>query len=323
MSSCRYDLKAGNAILAEAKHMPLYEELVKDHKVSYIAGGATQNSVRVAQWISGTPGFSAYIGCIGKDAFGDQLKAAAEADGVTTYYDVSSSVATGTCAVLVHESERSLVANLAAAEHYSKAHFETAAVQEVVKGARAIYSAGFFLTHASETMVSCGKVAAEANTLYAVNLSAPFLCQFFKAQMHAVLPYADYVFGNESEAAAYAAANDIPAGSSIETIARAIAELPKVNGKRARTVVITQGSESTISVTSDKTVAAIVIPVAPIAKEKILDTNGAGDSFVGGFLALTLQGAPIEKAILAGHWAAGEVIQRDGCTFDSTKKCPV
>ena len=41
--------------------------------------------------------------------------------------------------------------------------------------------------------------AATEGQRYALNLSAPFLCQFFKAQMHAVLPFADYVFGNESE----------------------------------------------------------------------------------------------------------------------------
>lgn len=35
-----------------------------------------------------------------------------------------------------------------------------------------------------------------------MNLSAPFLVQFFGDQMAAALPYCDLVFGNESEAAA-------------------------------------------------------------------------------------------------------------------------
>ena len=37
-----------------------------------------------------------------------------------------------------------------------------------------------------------------------MNLSAPFLCQFFKDQMDQVIPYVDYLIGNESEALAYA-----------------------------------------------------------------------------------------------------------------------
>lgn len=36
-----------------------------------------------------------------------------------------------------------------------------------------------------------------------MNLSAPFLVQFFGDQMASVLPYCDFVFGNESEAAAF------------------------------------------------------------------------------------------------------------------------
>jgi adenosine kinase len=55
--------------------------------------------------------------------------------------------------------------------------------------------------------------------------------------------------------------------------------------------------------------------VSPIAAEKIIDTNGAGDAFVGGFLAAYARRLPVEKAILAGHYSAGVIIQHDGCTF--------
>ncbi len=102
-------MKLNNAILAEPQHLPLYKELVDNYAVTYIAGGATQNTIRVAQWMSGVPGFTAYIGAIGNDEFGRQLKAAAEKDGVATHYYVLDDQATGTCAVLVHDKERSLV----------------------------------------------------------------------------------------------------------------------------------------------------------------------------------------------------------------------
>lgn len=45
----KYDLKNNDAILAEEKHMPLYEELMNNEKVEYTAGGSAQNSLRVAQ----------------------------------------------------------------------------------------------------------------------------------------------------------------------------------------------------------------------------------------------------------------------------------
>jgi adenosine kinase len=49
----KYELKSNDAILYEKED--LYDELKKDFasSVEYIAGGATQNSMRVAQWILG------------------------------------------------------------------------------------------------------------------------------------------------------------------------------------------------------------------------------------------------------------------------------
>jgi len=45
----KYALKANDAILAEDSHMPLYKELVENYPVDYIAGGATQNTLRVIE----------------------------------------------------------------------------------------------------------------------------------------------------------------------------------------------------------------------------------------------------------------------------------
>lgn len=45
----KYDVKLDSAILAEEKHQPLFKELVENYKPTYIAGGATQNSIRVGK----------------------------------------------------------------------------------------------------------------------------------------------------------------------------------------------------------------------------------------------------------------------------------
>lgn len=44
-------LKLNDQILAEDQHVPMYKELAAMADVEYIAGGATQNSIRVAQWM--------------------------------------------------------------------------------------------------------------------------------------------------------------------------------------------------------------------------------------------------------------------------------
>jgi len=45
----KYKLEPNNAILADASHVPLYDELKQNHSVEYIAGGATQNVLRTVQ----------------------------------------------------------------------------------------------------------------------------------------------------------------------------------------------------------------------------------------------------------------------------------
>lgn len=42
-----------------------------------------------------------------------------------------------------------------------------------------------------------------------MNLSAPFIAQFFKAQVDEILPFVDVLIGNESEAEAYAEAHSL------------------------------------------------------------------------------------------------------------------
>ncbi|PWA85289.1 adenosine kinase 2 [Artemisia annua] len=56
-------------------------------------------------------------------------------------------------------------------------------------------------------------------------------------------------------------------------------------------------------------------PVIYLPKEKLVDTNGAGDAFVGGFLSQLVKKKPIEECVRAGCYASNMIIQRSGCTY--------
>jgi len=116
--------------------------------------------------------------------------------------------------------------------------------------------------------------------LFILNLSAPFIPEFFKEPLDQLLPYVDILLGNESEAAAYAKSHDLGT-QDVKEIAKAIALLPKKNEKRGRTVVFTQGTDPTIAVLAKeggKTEVSEKV-VHAIEPEKINDTNGAGYVF--------------------------------------------
>lgn len=309
-----YDLQANNAILAEEKHQPIYEDLSKHIGVSYSPGGATQNTIRVAQWYlknSKCNYSTSFVGCIGREQFGDRLKLCMSAEGIKTFYQTHDKIPTGVCAVLITGGNRSLVTRLDAANAYTIDHLTAA--WDLVKEASYYYIAGYFLTVSHDSMVKIGEHAAaeEENKCFAMNLSAPFLSQFFKKQMKEVLPYCDIVFGNEDEARAFA--NDFELGcDNLDEIAEKLSKMPKVNAKRSRIVVFTQGADPTI-VFNDGVISKY--PVIPIKAEDIVDTNGAGDAFVGGFMAEYVQGKCVEHCVKTGADAAHMIIQVSGCTL--------
>mmetsp|Transcript_1417 Transcript_1417/g.1929 ORF Transcript_1417/g.1929 Transcript_1417/m.1929 type:complete len:347 (-) Transcript_1417:54-1094(-) len=310
----KYDVKLDSAILAEDKHQPLYKELVDTYSPQYIAGGATQNSMRVAQWMltkAGKTGMTAFMGCVGSDDYATQLQDCANTDGMLAHYMKDESAPTGTCAALILGGERALVANLAAANNFKPSHLETEKAQEIVNSVDIYYSAGFFLTVSVDALVLVASKMAEANKVCALNLSAPFIIDFFGDQLATAMEYADYLFGNESEAAAYGKKHGL-GEDDLAKIALHICSLPKKNDKRPRTVIFTQGSKSTIVACEGKVTE---FAVDAIPSDQLVDTNGAGDAFVGGFLAQMVLGNNLEASVKAGHWAAGYIIQQSGTTL--------
>lgn len=91
-------------------------------------------------------------------------------------------------------------------------------------------------------------------------------------------------------------------------VAQKAAALPKVNGKRDRMVIITQGSKSTV-VAYKGEVKEFAVPAVPA--EEIVDLNGAGDSFVGGFLAKFTQNKSLVRAPI--HIEAASLYRRVRC----------
>lgn len=75
-------------------------------------------------------------------------------------------------------------------------------------------------------------------------------------------------------------------------------------------VVIKRGADSClVSVEGE---AVIDVPAVKLAKDKVVDTTAAGDSFSAGYLAVRLTGGTPEDAAKRGHLTASTVIQYRG-----------
>jgi adenosine kinase len=312
----KYGIKPADAILAEEKHMPIYAEMVAKPDVQYLAGGATQNSIRVCQWmLPENPGSTAYMGCVGKDANAEQMKECCKKDGVNAVYMEDAATPTGCCAVCILGTERSMVTNLQAANNYKVDHAKEN--WSVVESAQIFYSAGFFVTVSPETIAEVSKHASENGKTYCFNLAAPFIMQVppFKEVVMKTMPYIDFLFGNESEALVFAETEGWEE-KDIAEIAKKLSLLPKAK-EPARTVVITQGADPTIVAIKGE---VTTYPVLALSKEMLKDTNGAGDAYVGGFLSGMVLKKDIADCARAGAYAASEVVQQSGCQFPEKPK---
>jgi len=320
----KFGLKPANAILAEDSHKPLYGELVEKYSpVKYVAGGACQNSIRCAQWLLKKPKATAYVGSVGKDSLAEELRKAASKDGVATFYHVEEEVSTGKCAVLITDKERSMVAHLAAAEKYKKTHFDSDAIQALVKKAEVFYVTSFFLTVSPDTLVAIGEHCNANNKPFLMNLSAPFLINFFWDKMEKMLPYIDFIFCNEVEATEFGKKQGW--GEDLKVVAQKLEAMPKNNKKRPRLVCFTQGPKPAIVAYQGK--VTTFAPTA-LADDKIVDLNGAGDAYVGGFLARyiafrkddVLSEKQVTECMDAARYSAFEIIQVSGTTLDKEPK---
>ncbi|XP_026321256.1 adenosine kinase isoform X2 [Hyposmocoma kahamanoa] len=312
----KYGLKADDAIMAGEQHMPLYKELMENYHAEFIAGGSVQNSLRVAQWILKKPRICTYFGCVGDDDYARILKERVIADGVSVHYQVNKETPTGTCAVLITGTHRSLVANLAAAQKFTADHLAKEESRKCIEASKIIYASGFFIAVSPESILQLAKHAHSKNLPFVMNLSAPFVSQFFKEPLEKLLPYIDVLFGNESEAEAFAQAFDIDS-KKLQEIGLKISAMPKLNSQRQRVVCITQGCDPVILIEGSK---VDYIPVQKLEREQIVDTNGAGDAFSGGFLSQMVLNKPYATCVKCGIYTAAHIIQHSGCTFEGESK---
>jgi adenosine kinase len=237
------------------------------------------------------------------------------------------------------------VTDLRSAEKFEQSHLSSPAVARLVDAARVFYVEGYFLTHGLQSILEISKKASDASKVikflsvistpilntrdcqvFAINLSAPFIPGFgFEADdplFSKVVPYCDIIIGNEDEAKAWATAKKLPADADLKAIAKALATEPKSNPSRPRHVIFTQGSKETTLVSSAEPDSPKVYPVNKI--DNIVDTNGAGDAFAGGFLGAFVAGKSINECVEAGHKLGAMCVQqvrlKVACTFWSDTK---
>lgn len=340
----RYNLSVGSVVLAEPEQLSLFQHIVAEmSNVEYVPGGAAMNTARTIAWMRPDVNVS-YVGALGNDNFAELLETSLSNAGVSPCFEVHSSKPTGTCACLVVEKERTLLANLGAAVELSRSFIESETVHQRIENASTYYAEGFFLNTASspDGLLSVAKHAHAARKTFCFNLNAPYISVAFKDRVDLLMPYIDILFGSTDDIMSYAVAQwpeefakaaspttkdshinssnsenaegdcnpepHIDETARLHTAVKRIADMPSARSRRM--VIATCGAGNTVLGSSGDAVREFEVP--PMAPEEIVDFNGAGDTFVGGFLAQYTLVKDEEASVSVAHATAQNCIRHNG-----------
>lgn len=274
-------------VVATAERHPRIGETVAGHSVMYFPGGKGANQAVSAAKL-GAP--TSLIGRLGRDAFGEQLRAFLASQGIDlTAVKDSAGAATGTALITLAKADNTIVVIPGA-----NAEVSPEDVAQVALTASDVAVSQFEIPQA--TIVAFFRQARAAGATTILN---PAPASAFDSALFALI---DVLVLNETELGFLTgiALGDTPTLPQVSDAVRAL------DPRDDQTVCVTLGARGAVAVTGSK--ARLVEGRAVTA----VDTTGAGDCFVGALAARLSQGAPIADAIGYSNIAASISVQRMG-----------
>lgn len=176
-----------------------------------------------------------------------------------------------------------------------------------------IYVEGFFV---SDRMQVCrdihDKYCADKNRLFSANLSAEYIIKEFPKEINYLADHSDILFGNRSEFQTLTEVN------GFKTLTDQVNSLNAKNLGKTKIILITNGAQFVDIYVRDEDNFSTHnrLDVIAVDKADIVDTTGAGDSFVAGFLFAYLQSKSTIDCAQFGIEIASKKIRAVGATLN-------
>jgi adenosine kinase len=215
------------------------------------------------------------------------------------------------CAVGIHNKERCLVPEIRASTMLSL-DFVNKNIESISQ-ANALLIEGYFVIERFDIIQLLIKQFHSLGKKVIFTLSAVFMVEFHTDKMLEVSNESHMIFANIEEAEAF---TKIGPGKTPEEVSIALHKLLK---PLDRILVVTCGKDPVVisKYNYEQNEVDFILKsfVYPVPSEEIVDTNGCGDSFVGGFLSQYIQGKSLEVCARMGNFASSVIIRNVGCTY--------
>lgn len=260
--------------------------------VDHSRGGSAAN---VATMVARRGGRSRFIGCVGQDARGAALVHELASDGVDLQVSYSSTEPTGTVVVTLDQlGQRSFYTSRGASTQlmdYQPDWLE--AVSALHLPAYSFSQEPISLAATTTALNARNRGIHLSIDASSTELLMDMPPDAFHALVRVLQP--DVVMANSSEAALLGLREGRPQPG-------------------AKLTIVTRGADDTLVIQPDGTTE--VVPVPPV--KTVVDTTGAGDAFIAGWLSARTSGSNPIEATENGHCFAALVLAQAGAVIPKT-----
>ena len=316
----KYRLVWGQTIFADQSNIGFFNELESKPQVTYVPGGSIQNTLRTCSWCLQMEPRNrgkykiTMLGAVGNDSYNDKVTNALKYAGVKPLLQSIPNMNTSRCGVGIYKKERCLMPEIRASNCLTE-EFVTSNRNEIFEN-EALLIEGYFLQEKFEICKYLCSEFRKNDKFVILTLSAVFMVQAHYEKIMEIAQHADMIVGNYDEMEAFA-------GTKGESKKVTFEKVHKKLPPRDRLFVITDGSNGVFISKYDYQRGHLdfILESFPIflKPEEIVDLNGAGDAFLGGFLSQFMKGSSLYSCCRAGNDTAHVILKNVGCTFPRDK----
>jgi adenosine kinase len=304
-----------------AENEEIFNDLERMPEVRFIPGGSVQNTLRVLSWcLNMNANYKnkikvTMLGCVGEDNYKLKLINALKEFNINPLFETSTNKMTSRCGVGIYKKERFLITQLRASKDLSS-NFIHEHYDEILSN-EAIIIEGYILQNKLDICKKLCNDFKRQNKKIILTLSAIFMVKFHRSKIIEIANDADIIIGNLDEMTELSEV----VGGDVRGVFENV--FKKITKKENRLLIATHGEAGVYSATYDylenRLDSVLHYFAIPISSKQIVDFNGAGDSFLGGFLCEYMKGHQIRDCCKIGTLAAHTIIQNVGCTFPKNK----
>ncbi|GBQ06843.1 ribokinase [Acidiphilium acidophilum] len=275
-------------IVVRTERAPHAGETLLGHDYALYPGGKGANQAVAARRAGAEVRF---IGCLGRDSYGDKLYQTLAAEGIDAKAIIRTAIPTGVAIITVEGTGENRIIVIPGANHA----LTPADLPET-------FPSGTILLAQLEIPIPVVLAAAAANRAAGGTtiLNVSPVAGVDPATLAALRDAADILLVNEAEASCLLASDHLasPEAAAIDLAAD------------RRAAIVTLGAAGVVWAANNAT--SVVPGHLPCHPVTVIDTTGCGDAFAGAFAAAIERGAPIQSAVAFGNAAGALAATRHG-----------